>query len=122
MTMFFYDSYAIIEYVNDNPHFADYFEVHSGILSLLNLLEVYYIVLKEAGLEKADIIMEQLFPFIVQPTKNEIRQAMTFRNNRKKQDLSYADCLGYVISLSRALLFLTGDKQFIGMDNVQFVK
>ena len=39
----------------------------------------------------------------------------------KKFDLSYADCLGYVISKKLNIRFLTGDKQFKDLPNVEFV-
>ena len=42
------------------------------------------------------------------------------RKNEKK--LSLIDCLGYVIAKSLGMRFLTGDREFEGMANVEFVK
>ncbi len=122
MTVFFYDSYAIIEYINDNPLFISYFEENTGILTFLNILEVYYSVLAEFGEEKADTVLDTLFPLIVHPTKETIKKAMKFRLTHKKNSLSYADCLGYQIALEKGVKFLTGDKEFKLIDNVEFVK
>lgn len=122
MTLFFYDSYAVIEYLNDNPRFRKYFEEHKGILTLLNILEVYYSVLNYAGKEKADTVLETLFPIAVEPSRETARKAMLFRLEQKKQDLSYADCLGYQAALDRGIKFLTGDSKFREMKNVEFVK
>ncbi len=120
MGIFFYDSYAIIEYLNNNPKFVSYFEQHTGILTLLNVLEVYYSVLADAGEEKADVVLETLLPFVVEPTKETIRKAMKFRYEQRKKKLSYADCLGYQVALERGVKFLTGDKQFEHIKNVEF--
>lgn len=122
MSIFFYDSYAIIEYINENSSFEKYFEEHTGIFTLLNLLEVYYTVLKEVGKEKAEIVLQMLYPLIVEPSKETIRNAMLFRLDHKKKDLSYSDCIGYHIALERGIRFLTGDQQFQNFENVEFVK
>ena len=50
---YFYDSYAVIEYINDNTKFARYFEENAGSLAITNVMEIYYSSLLEAGVEKA---------------------------------------------------------------------
>jgi len=47
---------------------------------------------------------------------------MTFRALNKKRNLSYVDCIGYIIAKQRNIKFLTGDKEFEYMENVEFVK
>ncbi len=121
MTTYFYDSYAIIEFLNNNEKFTLYFEEHTGMITLLNLLEVYYSVLNEAGEEKADFVLQTLFPLITQPSKNTIKNAMKFRQLHKKRKLSYADCLGYQVAKENGIQFLTGDKEFKNLENVEFV-
>ncbi len=122
MSTFFYDSYAVIEYLNDNPRFRPYFEEHTGILTLLNILEIYYSVLNEAGKEKAGTALEALWPLVAEPTKETIKRAMAFRSQNKRHDLSYANCLGYQLAFERGIKFLTGDTQFRNLKNVEFVK
>jgi uncharacterized protein len=122
MSVFFYDSYAIIEYLNNNPRFVPYFENHTGILTAFNLVEVYYSALLSAGKEKADVTFDILYPLVVEPSKVVLKQAMVFRMQQKKQKLSYADCVGYYIAQERKIKFLTGDKQFEGLKNVEFLK
>ncbi len=122
MTVFFYDSYAIIEYLQNNPRFQSYFEEHTGILTLLNLLEIYYSVLNEVGEEKADLVLNELYPLRIEPSPKIIKKAMQFKKQHKKLDLSYADCLGYCLALERGIKFLTGDNQFKGREKVEFVK
>src|SRR3989344_3516022 len=98
MAIFFYDSYAIVEHIEGNPRFLSYFEEHSGMLTLLNLLEVYYSTLIALGEIKANLTLETLKPIIVEPSSEIIQKAMKFRRDYKKQNLSYADCLCYHIA------------------------
>jgi predicted nucleic acid-binding protein len=122
MSTFFYDSYAIIEYLKDNPSFVGYFEDYSGIITIFNVVEVYYSLLNEQGEEKANTVLDVLSPLIVEPTKDTIKQAMIFRKKHKKRKISYADCIGHQIALDRNIRFLTGDNQFRDFPNVEFVK
>jgi hypothetical protein len=41
---------------------------------------------------------------------------------KKKVDLSYADALGYAVSLRLMHQFLTGNDAFKNLENVEFVK
>ncbi|HLD79321.1 MAG TPA: PIN domain-containing protein [Candidatus Nanoarchaeia archaeon] len=122
MTIFFYDSYAVIEYIKNNPNFASYFEYHTGIITVFNLVEICYSVLSESNKEKADVVVDALFPLMVDPSKETIKEAMNFRLHHKKRKLSYADCIGYQIAKERNILFLTGDKEFKDLPDVMFLK
>ena len=51
-----------------------------------------------------------------------IKEAMLFSAKHKRQDLSAADCIGYVMAIKLGLKFLTGDRQFRDMAGVEFVK
>ena len=41
---------------------------------------------------------------------------------KKKLDLSYADAIGYAVSLRLMLMFLTGDDVSKNLENVEFLK
>lgn len=51
---------------------------------------------------------------------------MGIRGNEKKEqkrkDLSYADCIGYTYAKRHGMKFLTGDRQFERMQNVEYAK
>jgi len=119
MPVYFYDSYAIIEYLNKNQNYKKYFEQAKGITSVLNLMEVYYKLLKDFGEEKAEIVYETLLPIVVNLEDSIIKQAMKFKLKHK---ISYADCIGYTIALRKGIKFLTGDEDFKRIKNVEFVK
>jgi predicted nucleic acid-binding protein len=122
MALFFYDSYAVIEYLKDNPHYTSYFEQHTGILTTLNLLEIYYSALQEAGRERADRVFTMLYPLVEEPSPETMKRAMQFRLQYRKRNISYADCVGYHVALEKGVKFLTGDNQFKDLPEVEFVK
>jgi predicted nucleic acid-binding protein len=106
--IYFYYSYAVVEYLNNNPKFAAYFESNTGFLTVMNVMEVYYSSLLDAEIEKANVVIDKLWQLIVHPSKDTIKRAMQFRLKHKKRKLSCADCIGYVSALDSRVKFLTG--------------
>ena len=122
MNKYFYDSYAIIEFIKGNPKFKEYFTEVKGITSFYNLMEVYYSTLKDNGETKARDFLNLFINISVQPITEDIESSMKFRFLNVKKKFSYADCLGYNISKREKLKFLTGDEAFRNFPNVEFVK
>lgn len=55
----------------------------------------------------------------------DVREAMNLRlhfRTTRKLKLSYADALGYHLSLKHKIKFLTGDREFEELENVEYVK
>ena len=82
----------------------------------------HYGLLKTHGHELAASIIGTFIPEISEIDTEIIKKAMKFRFSHKKQKLSTADCVGYVLARENDLKFLTGDKEFEGFPNVCFVK
>jgi predicted nucleic acid-binding protein len=122
MSEYFYDSYAIIEYLKGNKKYQKYFKEPMGVTTRLNLMEVYYSLLGDE--EYAEEIYSSFLSVIIDFSDEEIRNAMKKRKELKEQGLniSYADAIGYSISIERKIKFLTGDKEFRNLPNVEFVK
>lgn len=58
------------------------------------------------------------------PDDDQIKNAMKLRKKMKGKGLniSYADALGYSIALELDIKFLTGDREFKDLGNVEYVK
>jgi uncharacterized protein len=104
--MFFFDTYAFFEVLNGNPGYSEYLK-GKIVTTRLNLLELHYCLLRHLCIEYGD---------------TTIKKASILKNNLKKRRLSYIDCIGYVIAKTLNIKFLTGDKQFEDLENVEFVK
>ena len=117
----FFDTYALIEIFNGNKNYERYKKV-GAVTSYFHLYELYY-NLKKDHEEK---IFYDFFLFLTGLCVNLnfgwIKEAVEFKIKYKKNDLSYADCIGYIIAKNIGVKFLTGDKEFEDMENVEFVK
>ena len=92
--------------------------------SLLNLIELYYAVLRDNDEAEADRVYSALRRRAVEITDSDVREGMRFRMRQKARrvDLSYADAIGYAIAERRGSRFLTGDSAFSGIRGVEFVR
>jgi hypothetical protein len=123
--LFFYDSYAITEYLNGNQNYRQYFENADGILTKLNLMEVYFRVLRIMGHNAAKDVLDSFSRYLVDFDLAAIEGAMKLRlrlKSKKHIDISYADALGYHISTKQNIKFLTGDVAFKDLENVEFIR
>jgi predicted nucleic acid-binding protein len=122
MKLFFVDSYAIIDYLKGNKNFEKYFEENEAITTRLNLMEVYYSALRDATEELAEEYFNSFLGKCTALEDETIKNAMKFKLKEKAKKISYVDAIGYQIALEKNIKFLTGDKQFKEMKNVEFVK
>lgn len=123
-TRYFYDSYAIIAYLSDNPAYRAYFEENDGVLTKLNLIEVCYRTMQMHGQEAAEDVVKSLASYVIDFSQSDIVASMKLRLTLKNDGLnvSYTDALGYYLALKNKLKFLTGDKAFESLDSVEYVK
>ena len=106
---YFFDTYALFEILSGNRNYEKYKEFPI-ILSVLNVAELYWNLLKEKDRKTAD---EEIEKFI---------DAVLFRYENKRYDISLVDAVGYLLAKKHKLKFLTGDKFFENRDQVEFVK
>ncbi|MFH1326730.1 MAG: PIN domain-containing protein [archaeon] len=121
MFYYFFDSYAIVELLKGNPNYAKYIN-EPVVLTIFNLVEIYWFALNKLGEVAAEKIYEEYKPSVIKVNDEVIKKAIKFRKTHKKKDISYADSIGYIYALVNNLKFLTGDKEFEKLKNVEFVK
>lgn len=125
MGKYFLDTYALMEYLGGNKAYLKYFSSdNQQKTSLLNLMELYFHVLQDADEDMADDSYTQFKQFTVPLTDEVLKNAMKFRLRSRSRhlDISYTDAVGYNISKSLGLKFLTGDEAFKSLEDVEFVK
>lgn len=119
---YFFDSYAIVEIILGNENYKK-FEDSTIVTSTINLAEVYYFLLREYNERTADYWIKKMNFHLVNIIKlDSVVKASKFRFENKDEQLSYADCLGYILAKELNLEFLTGDIKFKNKKNVEFVK
>ncbi len=118
---YFFDSYAIIEIIKQNESYLK-FENITMITNSLHLAEVYYFLLRIYNERTADYYMSNLDFSFLDITPELSIKASRLKHKHRKQKLSYADCIGYITALENNMKFVTGDKQFENMKDVEFLK
>ena len=123
MRLYYTDTYALIEILRGNPNYRPYKFLAT---SEFNLLELAYALMRDYNKETALRILRKVrrSVIIVHPTDEDYLEAGAFRiaQRKKGRNFSLVDALGYVVAKKMGIPFLTGDKEFQGMENVEFVK
>ena len=118
---YFVDTYAFMEIIKGNSHYLRYVE-EELFTSIFNLFELYYNLLEDFGQEVAQKYFYEFYDLVLPLNDSDIFLASTIKLKYKKMHISYTDALGYAISLQQQMKFLTGDKEFEHLENVEFVK
>lgn len=123
----FYDSYAVLAYISGEKAFARYFDGQSsgGVLTKLNLMEIYFRAAKLHGHEAAREVIDRFSRYLVDFDIDDIAGSMKLREElmkTRRMNISYVDALGYYLAKKMRIPFLTGDRQFADLAGVKFVK
>ena len=125
------DTYALMEwFVWDNQNYKKYFEQiqqkKNSFVSEITLVELFHHIYHKEGKDEAEIIYSSVVNYlnIAKMDHEIIKSAGIFRSNmlKKKKALSYADCINYSIAEKMKIKLLTGNEDFKGIQNVEFVK
>ncbi len=119
--IYFFDSYALIEILKGNQNYAPFLNCFV-ITTKINLFEVYYHFLRENNDARAKEFLAAYYPVVIDFDQETIEEAALFKRENKNKNLSLVDCVGYIIAKRYGVRFLTGDKEFEDVDNVEFVK
>ncbi len=119
--VYFLDTYAIIEILKGNVNYLKYRNC-DFIITKLNLFELFYYLLQKLDFELAKVIIGDYFKHVIDYDFHTITSAAYFRSQNKKANLSMSDCIGYFVAKTNNIAFVTGDKEFKNIDNVEFVK
>ncbi len=125
---FLVDTYALMEwYVQGNSHYEPYFRADTKRhLTKLTLMEFYCQVYHRMGKRRADEFHRHLKAYsqTEELTEEIIRRAAVFRSqvlNRGKKR-SYSDSVNYVTAKHISAKLLTGEVEFKGLRNVEYVR
>ena len=117
---YFYDSWAILEYLNTG-RLGAYFRSSRGVTTWLQIMEVFDALLRDGKPEsEARDLVSALQPHLIDFSFDDVLGAMAVRIQmaRKRRNLSYVDAIGYYVALKRRLQFLTRDPGFRGLPGV----
>lgn len=120
MPPYLFDTSAIIEIIMENPKY-DRYTNEEIITTSLNLGELYYFLLRKASEKDAELWNNILKDSLVDINHEAVINAMRFRRENIGRNLSFVDCISYIMARMHKITFLTGDKGFTGLPGVELV-
>ena len=118
--VFLFDNYALIEIIDGNENYKEYID-KKIIINDFIFAELCYVLTRE-GYPYTEKYFDRYAKFIIHATPNAIKKAMLFRYLNKKKRMSMTDCISYFMAKELGIKFLTGDKEFEDLENVEFVR
>ena len=118
-TTYFFDTYAFFEVIKGNPRY-ERFRQSKIITSIVNLAELGFGIRQNYQELDADAHIKKHASLITEITLEDAIHAPKVKFENRK--LSLADALGYTIAKRLQVPFVTGDKGFRHMKNVEFIK
>lgn len=118
---YFFDTYAFFEVLRGNEDYKKYSKSNI-ITSKLNLFELYFNLMKETDERTAQKCFEKYYEFAKEFDEKIIIEAAKIKLKLNNRNVSMTDCIGYIMAKMMGIKFLTGDKEFENLENVEFVK
>jgi uncharacterized protein len=123
---YFFDTYALHKIKEGDKNYLPYSGSVGIIVTKLNLLELYYSYLTKHSVAAANAAFNDFNPFCIGISDDTLKEAAVFRAafkaKHRRSNISFVDCIGYILAKKMKVKFLTGDKEFEGVENVEFVK
>ncbi len=115
------DTYALMEIMNGNSKFAHYLNLNF-VIADITLAEFYGVILREENEDAADLWFNKLQSFTQEVSLAILIKAVKFRYKNKDKNFSWVDAIGYIFSKENNYLFVTGDKEFENLDDVEYIR
>lgn len=115
------DTYALMEVSVGNPKFSELMK-EEFVITDLTMAEFYVVLKKKHNEQTAQYWHRKLSAFCKPVTRQTAINALVFRENNKKDNISVFDAVGYEYAKENRHVFVTGDKAFNGKDGVLFLQ
>ena len=113
------DTYALVEIKLGNPRFLEYLK-QGFVITDLTLAEFFSVLLREHNEETANYWIRKFENYSIPVKKEILLEAVKFRRKYNKTNISFFDAVGYIFALKKGYKFVTGDKEFKNLANVEF--
>lgn len=115
------DTYVLCEIAKANTRFLSLL-VNTSVINDLTLAEFYGVILREFNEQTAEYWKNKFFSYTKQVPLDVLILAVKFRKDHIKQNISFFDAVGYIFAKENGGIFVTGDKEFKNLPNVEFIK
>ena len=115
------DSFAMLAYLNQEAEFQKVRDVmalaqesgEAALMNEINLGEVYYILFRKRGKEKADRFLDTILPALpVSAVSNDFDDVIAASRIKAEYPISLAGCFAAATAISENATLMTGDPEF----------
>ena len=115
------DTYALVEFSSGNPKFSMLMK-EEFVLTDPTLAEFYVVIRKKHNDQTAQYWHKKLAPFCKPVARQTLINALLFREENKKEEISVFDAVGYAYAKENKFAFVTGDTAFKNKEGVLFIQ
>ena len=119
--MNYLDTYALMELMQGNPHYQPIINEPFMVCDV-TLAEFYVTVLRDHGISTAQQYIQRFLPFQEASSLEILIKGVSFRQEKKKSNISFFDAVGYQHAVHNKGIFVTGDSAFKELPSVKFIK
>jgi ribonuclease VapC len=111
------DSFALLAYLKMEGKYRRVKDLLASgdvlVMNDMNIGEVFYVLAKERGLEKAEYFVNTILPNLpVEVVPNALQDVLEAARIKATHSISYADCFVVATALKQNAIILTGDPEF----------
>ncbi len=118
--IFVFDSYAMIAYLEGEKGAETVAKILKDalndraeiLMSVVNWVEIYYIVLREQGENGANLYLKTIDRYPIKIVDADKESTLAAGRIKAFNKLSYADAFAAALSISQKAKLVTGDKEF----------
>ncbi len=115
------DTYALMEMLENKPGYA-HITKEEFVIPDSTLAEFYSLMCKKPNEKTARYWLERFRPYSRPVSLDIWIAAVRYRAARRPANLSLFDCIGYAFSQVNKCKFVTGDREFYGVEGVEYIK
>jgi predicted nucleic acid-binding protein len=104
-----------------NPHYLPIISFDFKLCDVI-LSEFYWVLLREGREKEAGGWLDKIKSSSEPSSLSLMIEAVKFRSENKKLNLSFPDALGYIHAKNNHGTFVTGDKAFQKLPHVKYIK
>ena len=87
-------------------------EKHEGFLTTVNLGEIYYILARKRGKDRAELALHSVLQMPLEIVDADFPLAYEAAKLKERFKMSYADAFAAALTISKKGTLITGDKEF----------
>lgn len=115
------DTYALVEIMQRNKKYSHLLS-EDIVVTAPTLAEFYGLLYKEFDEMTAQKWLKRLGTLCRDVSLDVFIEAVKYRIDHHKENLSVFDCVGYLFAVKNKMQFVTGDKAFEKRPHVEFIR